>query len=102
MVANKSLTGSVGFVYYIPTETTTKEIKIMKNSQIIAAASHINIFEIVTTNGDVVGVLSTKEKIKTFPHFESVATVNDANYSQSWLTAEDTKLFLAAETAFNQ
>lgn len=74
----------------------------MNSSQIIAAASHINIFEIITTGGDVVGVLSTKDKIKTFPNFESVATINDANYSQVWLTAEDTKLFLAAETAYNQ
>jgi hypothetical protein len=74
----------------------------MNNSQIVAAASHINIFEIITTDGEVVGVLSTKEKIKTFPHFESVATVNDSNYSQSWLTAEDTRLFLAAEAAYNQ
>jgi hypothetical protein len=71
------------------------------NGDLVARASHIHIYEILTTTGDLVGVLSTKNWIKSFPNFKDIVSVNDSNYTQAWLSAEDTDKFLAAHDAFN-
>ena len=71
------------------------------SGDLVACASHINIYEIFTTSGDLVGVLSTKDLIKSFPTFKDIVSVNDSNYTQAWLSAEDTGIFLAAHNAFN-
>ena len=71
------------------------------NGDLVARASHIKIYEIFTTSGDLVGVLSTKDLIKSFPNFKDIVSVNDSNYTQAWLSAEDTGIFLAAHDAFN-
>jgi len=67
----------------------------------LARASHIHIYEILTTTGDLVGVLSTKNWIKSFPNFKDIVSVNDSNYDHAWLSAEDTDTFIAAHDAFN-
>ena len=53
------------------------------NGDLVTRASHIKIYEIFTTSGDL------------------VVSVNDSNYTQAWLSAEDTSIFLAAHDAFN-
>jgi len=74
----------------------------MDVSQVVAAANHIKIFEIINLNGDVFGVLSTTDKIKSYPSYKDTISIGDANYTQAWLTAKDARLFLAAEKAFNK
>ena len=71
------------------------------NPDLVARASHIHIYEIFTTTGDLVGVLSTKNWIRSFPNFKDIVSVNDSNYDHAWLSAEDTDKFIAAHDDFN-
>ena len=69
----------------------------------LAAVSHIYTFEIYTTDGDIKHVLSTKDKIKEFPLFAEVITINDVNAELVWLSDNDQALYeIAAHTFHNK
>ena len=73
----------------------------LNHDDLMSRARHIHIYEIMTTTGDLVGVLSTKNFIESFPNFKDIISINDSNYKQVWLNAEDTSIFMAAHDAFN-
>jgi hypothetical protein len=73
----------------------------INHTDALAAVSHIYTFEVATTDGDIKHVLSTKAKIKEFPLFDEVITVNDVNAEIVWLSDEDETLYEIAAHAFH-
>tara|TARA_R110002095_G_scaffold199365_1_gene179138 strand:- start:14 stop:253 length:240 start_codon:yes stop_codon:yes gene_type:complete len=68
----------------------------------IMAATHIKTYEIYTTDGCLLNVLSTADKIREYPLFKEIITVNDVYGEIVWLSAEDEKLNIAATDQFNR
>ena len=68
----------------------------------ITRATHIKTYEISTTDGHLLNVLSTAEKIREYPLFKEVITVNDVYGEIIWLSAEDEELHIAATDQFNR
>ena len=76
----------------------------MNNNQTdaITRATHIKTYEISTTDGHLLNVLSTADKIREYPLFKEVITVNDVYGEIIWLSPEDEELNIAATDQFNR
>tara|TARA_R110000772_G_scaffold227690_1_gene338453 strand:+ start:224 stop:463 length:240 start_codon:yes stop_codon:yes gene_type:complete len=67
----------------------------MNNNQpdAITATAHIKTYEVYTTDGHLLHILSTSDKIRKYPRFKEIITVNDVNGEIIWLSPEDEELY---------
>ena len=61
-------------------------------TDLFASTAHIKTYEVYTTDGHLLHILSTADKIKQYPRFKEVITVNDVNADIIWLSVEDEEL----------
>ena len=70
-----------------------------KQTDAIEATVHIKTYEIYTKDGYLLNVLSTTDKIKEYPLFKEIISINDVNGEIIWLSAQDEELW---QRAFEQ
>ena len=66
-------------------------------TDLFAVTAHIKTYEVYTTDGYLLHILSTDDKIKQYPRFEEIVTINDVSANIIWLSAEDEELHQRAE-----
>ena len=62
----------------------------------ITAAKHIHTYEVATTDGYLLHILSTEDKIRNYPQFEEIITCNDVNAEIIFLSADDEEIWQQA------